>query len=73
MGSLLLFVLIFFVLIIAIPIISIIRVVMSVAKGPAKQQSAQQDPDMQLNKQSASPINRRFDKSKAEDVEFEEV
>lgn len=73
MGSLILFVLIFFVLIIAIPIISIIRVVMSVTKGPAKQQSAQQDPEIQSNKQASSPLNRRFDKSRAEDVEFEEV
>lgn len=70
MLNLLLFVLFFFVLIIAIPIISIIRVLASARRGNAHYKNRQTE-YKQPEKQS--PVNKRFDKSKAEDVEFEEV
>ncbi len=70
MLKLLLFVLFFFVLIIAIPIISIIRVLASARRGNVQYKNRQTE-YKQPEKQS--PVYKRFDKSKAEDVEFEEV
>jgi UDP-N-acetylmuramyl pentapeptide phosphotransferase/UDP-N-acetylglucosamine-1-phosphate transferase len=70
MGSLLIFVLFFFLLMIAIPIINIIGVLLRVKKKARQQQGQYENFN---NTEKKSPINKRFDKSKAEDVEFEEV
>ena len=70
MGSLLMFALFIFILIIVVPIVGIIRVLSGVRKSAPQQQNrraAYQQPE------KPSPVNKRFDKSKAEDVEFEEV
>ena len=72
MGSLLMFMLFFFVLIIAIPIINIIRLFASVRKGGINTQYQREQHTYQ-QPEKTSPVNKRFDKSKAEDVEFEEV
>lgn len=73
MGSFILFVLFFFLLLIAVPIINIIGVVRSVRNKRNYQDSQQQSTSYNEGSSTASPVNKRFDKSKAEDVEFEEV
>ena len=75
MGSLILFVILFFLMLIAIPIINIIGVVRSVGKQKQSQQYQDQTTNASAatNQSGASPIHKRFDKSKAQDVESEEV
>ena len=73
MGGLILFVLLFFVMLIAIPIMNIIGVVRRAAKNNMRTQSQRQQQTNATSSSSTQHVNKRFDKSKAEDVEFEEM
>ncbi|MBQ1177347.1 MAG: hypothetical protein IIX52_07315 [Paludibacteraceae bacterium] len=69
--SFLLFIGFIFLCLIVGPIIRVL-IFLSRSKNANRQQTYQQ-PSNNQQTQHQSPVNKRFDKSKAEDVEFEEV
>lgn len=71
MGGIILFIIVFFVMLIAVPVISILRLVFG--NGRNVQRTQQSYSQQNTTTTNTSSVNKRFDKSKAEDVEFEEV